>query len=79
VQNHYERALALSRGKRAAVYVAYAKTVFVPAQNRAEFIALMDKALAVDIEKDPEHRLLNALAKRRARWLLEHTDELILE
>jgi predicted anti-sigma-YlaC factor YlaD len=79
VQNHYERALALSGGTRASVYVAYAESVLVPAQNRAEFVALMDKALAVDIESDPDHRLVNALAKRRALWLLERTDELILE
>lgn len=79
VQEHYERALALSGGTRAGVYVAYAETVLVPAQNRADFVVLMDKALAVDIESDPEHRLVNAIAKRRARWLLERTDELILE
>ncbi len=79
VRAHYERALELSGGTRASVYVAYAETVSVPSQDRAEFVALMEKALAVDIDQDPEHRLVNAIAKRRAEWLLEHTDELILE
>ena len=79
VRAYYERALELSGGTRASVYVAYAETVSVPSQDRAEFVALMEKALAVDIDQDPEHRLVNAIAKRRAEWLLEHTDELILE
>ena len=34
---HFERAVALSGGKRAAPYVSFAETVSVGAQNRAEF------------------------------------------
>jgi hypothetical protein len=41
-------------------------------------MALLHKALAVDLEADPEHRLMNLIAQRRARWLLERIDELFL-
>ncbi len=75
---HYQRALELSAGKDAGLYVAYAETVAVPKQNRAEFDALIAKALAVDVNADPNRRLLNALAHRRAKWLRARADDLIL-
>lgn len=77
-RDHYERALALSKGQRASVYVAYAEAVALPRQDRTAFVALLEKALAVDPDADPEHRLLNLIAQRRARWLLEHLDALFL-
>jgi predicted anti-sigma-YlaC factor YlaD len=78
IQRHYERALELSEGKDASLYLAYAETVSVPRQDRAEFDALIEKALAVDVDVDPNRRLLNALAHRRAQWLRGRADELIL-
>ncbi len=79
LKKHFDRALQLSRGERASLYVAYAEAVSVRTQNRAEFRALLEKALAVDPDHDPSLRLANRLAQRRARWLLERTDELFLE
>jgi predicted anti-sigma-YlaC factor YlaD len=78
IQRHYERALDLSQGKDASLYLAYAETVAVPKQNRAEFDTLIEKALAVDVDADPKRRLLNSLAHRRAEWLRGRADELIL-
>ena len=78
IRRHYERALTLSHGRRASVHVAYAEAVALPNQDRAAFVALMHKALAVDLEADPEYRLLNMIAQRRARRLLERIDELFL-
>lgn len=49
-----------------------------PKQDRTAFMALLHKALAVDLDADPEHRLMNMIAQRRARWLLERIDELFL-
>jgi predicted anti-sigma-YlaC factor YlaD len=78
IARHYQRALELSQGKDAGLYLAYAETVSVPKQNRAEFDSLIEKALAVDVNADPNRRLLNALAHRRAAWLRERADDLIL-
>jgi predicted anti-sigma-YlaC factor YlaD len=79
MRQHYERSLELSGGRRASLYVTYAEKAMVPAQNRAEFKALIEKALAIDPDRDPPTRLANLIAQRRARWLLTRTDELFLE
>jgi len=68
-RSHYERALALSNGERASVFVALAESVSVRQQNVAEFRALLTKALAVDPDKAPQIRLVNVIAQERARWL----------
>jgi predicted anti-sigma-YlaC factor YlaD len=79
IRRHYERALELSKGMSAGLYIAYAEAVALPAQNKAEFQALLEKALAVDPDSVPRDRLANLISQRRARWLLERTDELILD
>ena len=79
IKNHYRRALALSEGKSAGLYVVFAEAVAVPKQNKAEFRSLLQKALSVDPDENPQTRLVNLLAHRRARWLMERVDDLILE
>ncbi len=68
-RRHYRRALELSRGTRASVHLALAESVAVSEQNLEEFQSLIDAALAVDVDRVPELRLLNTIAQRRARWL----------
>ena len=79
IEHHYQRALSLSEGKRAGPYVSYAEVVSVPDQNRAQFRSLLDKALAVDPDLHEDDRLVNLLAQRRAKWLLDRIDELFFE
>ena len=79
VQHDYERALALSGGKRAGLHLSFAESVSVPEQNRQQFLELIDKALAVDPDAEQRYRLVNNLAHRRARWLRSRVDELFLE
>jgi hypothetical protein len=74
-----ERAMQLSRGLRAAPLVSFAETVDVGLQNRAEFIKLLNQALAIDVNALPEQRLANIIAQRRARWLLARMDRLFVE
>jgi predicted anti-sigma-YlaC factor YlaD len=78
IEKHFQRALELSQGKRAGLYVTYAEAVSVPKQDRASFRSALEKALAVDPDKYETVRLQNLVARRRAQWLLERTDELIL-
>jgi predicted anti-sigma-YlaC factor YlaD len=78
IRHHYERALALSLGRRASLFVGYAEAVPLPGQDRAGFRELLEKALAVDLDADPGHRLMNVIAQRRASWLLGRIDELFL-
>ena len=76
---HFDRAVFLSSGQLAAPYVAYAESVCVPRQNRAQFAALLQKALALNPDARPEWRLSNVVMQRRARWLLSREDELFLD
>lgn len=78
-RRHYERALALSGGKRASVHLALAEAVAVPAQDIAEFNALIAAALAVDPEAERSLRLVNTLAHRRAEWLAGRLPELFVD
>ncbi|MGH9255628.1 MAG: TRAP transporter TatT component family protein [Vicinamibacterales bacterium] len=79
ITRHFDRAVELSKGRSAGAYLAYAEAVSVPQQNAAEFRALIARALAVDVDADPQNRLVNLLAHRRALWLASRVDELILE
>ena len=79
IRRHYERALELSNGQHAGLYLAYAEAVSVPNQNAAEFRALIDKALSVDPNRHRQTRLVNLLAHRRAHWLAARVDELIID
>ncbi len=78
-KQHFDRAVTLTSGQSASPFVAYAESVSVQKQNRGEFEALLQKALAVDPDARPEWRLSNLIAQRRARWLLSRKDELFLE
>jgi len=79
MRQHFERAIELSRGRRAGTYVSFAENACLAGQNAAEFKSMLEKALAVDADADLENRLANLVAQRRARWLLKHMDELFLE
>jgi predicted anti-sigma-YlaC factor YlaD len=78
VERHYRRALELTDGTRAGPYITYAELIAVPRQDREQFTALLEQALAVDVDKDPDQRLLNVIAQQRAQWLLENIDEFFL-
>ena len=77
-REHFERALALNGGTRAGTYVSWASAVSVKEQNREEFERLLEQALAVDLDGDPESRLINVIQQDRARWLLDQADELFI-
>jgi predicted anti-sigma-YlaC factor YlaD len=75
-RRHFARAMALSRGWDAAPLVALAEAVCVPQQQRAEFEALLKRSLAIDLDRNPQNRLANLVAQRRARWLLARAERL---
>jgi len=76
---HYRRALELSGGGRAGLHLALAEAVAVPEQDLAAFRDLIEAALAVDLDAQPDQRVANALAQRRARWLATQIPELFFE
>jgi predicted anti-sigma-YlaC factor YlaD len=78
-RKHFERAVALSHGQQAGPYVAFAESVAVSLQNRAQFEKLLKQALAVDVNARPQWRLANVIMQRRARWLLSRTEQLFAQ
>lgn len=76
---HFERAVEISHGQMAGPYVSYAESNSIASQNRAQFEAMLQKALAVDPDARPEWRLANLVMQRRARWLLSREDDLFLD
>lgn len=76
MERSFRRALDLSGGERAGLYVAYAEAAAVPAQDRNLFDEMVAKALAVDPDQYEAYRLLNHLAHRRARWLQSRAEDL---
>jgi predicted anti-sigma-YlaC factor YlaD len=78
-RKHLTRALELSRNKKVGPLVSFAENVSVAAQNKAEFTRLLQEALALDPDSNPDTRLVNVLAQSRARWLLSRTSDLFAE
>jgi len=77
-RKHFERAMALSKGTDASPLVALAEAVTIQKQDVKEFESLLNRALAVNPDANPDNRLVNTVMQRRARWLLSRQSELFL-
>jgi predicted anti-sigma-YlaC factor YlaD len=77
-REHFDRAMALSEGKDAAPLVALAEAVTVKQQDVREFESLLNRALAINPDANPDSRLRNVIMQRRARWLLSRKADLFL-
>lgn len=75
-QKHYDRALELSGGRHLGLYLAWAEGPLVQGQRKDEFVALLKKVLATDVDQSMPDRLANTIAQRRASLLLAHLDDL---
>jgi predicted anti-sigma-YlaC factor YlaD len=78
-KEHFKKALKYGGGNSASPYVTYAESVAVREQDLDGFRRSLGDALAIDPDKVPSSRLVNALAHEKARWLLEQIPELFLE
>lgn len=78
-RQHFDRAVELSGGNQAAPFVTYAESVSVAQHNRAQFRELLQQALKLDTDAEPQSRLANLVMQRRARWLLDRTDRLFAD
>ncbi len=75
-KEHFDRNMALAADHQAGPLVTYAESVLVAQKDKAGFQEMLRRALRVDVNKWPEHRQLNLVMQRRARWLLSRTDKL---
>ncbi len=70
----FDRAVKLSGGSRLGPYISLASAVCIPEQNRTEFENLLDSALAIDVDKYPDNRLVNTISRQKAQWMLDNID-----
>jgi predicted anti-sigma-YlaC factor YlaD len=77
-REHFDRAMTLAAGKDASPLVALAEAVTIKKQDVKEFESLLNRALAINSDAQPDRRLLNLIMQRRARWLLSQKAELFL-
>jgi predicted anti-sigma-YlaC factor YlaD len=77
-RQHFERALALTKGQQAGPMLSFAEAVCVQKQDLKQFEALLKQALAINPDAQPDCRLVNLVMQRRAKWLLSRTDQLFL-
>jgi predicted anti-sigma-YlaC factor YlaD len=75
VDTHFARAVEKSGAKLAGPYVSYAQSVAIPAQDYAAFRSCLEKALAIDVDADPENRLVNIISQQKAGELLKHAGD----
>ncbi len=75
-EEHFKRAMELNGGRSIGPLLAFAESVCVRQQDRAQFTALLNRALAFDVNQHPQKRLANILTQRKAKQLLEHIEEL---
>ena len=68
-EDAYRKALELSGGKRPSVYVLYAQSFCIPAQDSAGFDEALRKALEIDPATQPNNKLTVTISQEKARWL----------
>jgi len=77
-REHFARSQVISQGRLASPFLSLATTVSVKEQNLAEFRELLEKVVAMDPDREPANRLVQTLNIRKARWLLDHADDLFI-
>lgn len=78
-REHYTKALEAAGENATTPHLSLATTVCVDEQKVKEFRELLNKVIAADPDAEPENRLVNTLNQRKAKWLLEHIEDLFLE
>jgi len=73
-QKHFKKALLLSKRQFLPALVAYAETYAKMTFDRQLFANLLQEVLDFPISKNPEQALVNQVAKRNARKLLDSID-----
>jgi hypothetical protein len=77
-REEFKKAVEIQKGTSPGPYVALALGVSQPAQDKKEFVDLLNQAIAIDPEKDPANRLVTLVEQRRAKALLTQLDALFV-
>lgn len=77
-REHFKKAVQYTEDRSLSPYVSLATSVSIKTQDLIEFRALLNKALKIDTDSDPDNRLVNILNKRKAEWFLKHEEDFFL-
>ncbi|HLP16201.1 MAG TPA: TRAP transporter TatT component family protein [Bacteroidota bacterium] len=75
-KQHFERCFAIGKNKMLLPFVYMAKSYAVQVQDKELFLSLLKQVEDAPIDILPEQRLVNAVAKRKAKALAARVDEL---
>ncbi len=75
-REYFNKAVQASSGKDCSMFVRFAESVSINNQNKVEFLENLNYVLNFDLETAKEFKLTNAMAKARAKWLIERIDDL---
>ncbi len=78
-RGYFETALERGPERRPVTWASWAETGARAVGDRAEFLDLVQRTLDFDIDSEPDARLLNQVAMKRAAWLLSRTDDYFLD
>jgi hypothetical protein len=78
-KKHFDIALEKSHGLSAGLFVSWAQSVAVPAQDYAVFKDCLAKALNIDVNAEKDSRLVNILNQRKAKFLSARAPYLFID
>lgn len=78
-EEHFLKAVEKSKGLSAGPYVSVAESICIAAQDYVRFKENLNKALAIDIDENPDNRLVNIISQRKARYLLSMAPQLFID
>jgi hypothetical protein len=78
-KGYFESAMKEHGTTNLLVPFLYARFYCVQTQNKKLFDELVGKVLTADFSKHPDNRLMNEIARDRARFWAAHVDEVIME
>jgi predicted anti-sigma-YlaC factor YlaD len=78
-EEHFVKALEKSKGLSAGPYVSIAGSICVSTQDYPRFKEYLNKALAIDVDADPNNRLVNIISQRKAAYLLSMAPQLFID
>ncbi len=78
-EEHFVKAVEKSKGLSAGPYVSIAGSICVSGQDYPRFKDSLNKALAIDVDADPDNRLVNIISQRKARYLLSMAPRLFID
>ena len=71
---HFDRAFEISESKLLVIHLMYAQYYAYQIQDRKLFTDTLDHVIATPVNSYPELNLINEIAKRKARKLLDNVD-----